>query len=216
MICHEFKGGIGTASRVLGERQGGYSVGVLCPMQPRQAARPHHRGRARRAGDHRPDAMLCSGRAAGATVAARYLAALRRDGGAAQGDAPAGRGSIIVVVATDAPLMPHQLKRLARRTALGFALVGGKGHNDSGDLMIAFSTANPRATEAPLATVTMLANERINALFGATIEATEEAIINAMLAAETMTGADGVTVHALPQDRLVEILKRHRRFAATP
>jgi L-aminopeptidase/D-esterase-like protein len=216
MICHEFKGGIGTASRVLGERQGGYSLGVLCQC---------NHGRRRDltiagvpVGREITDLMPCY--AADAPPARAWLRdALPRcgdDGGAALADTPAGRGSIIVVVATDAPLLPHQLKRLARRTALGLALVGGKGQNGSGDLMIAFSTANPRAAEVPLATVEILANEKVDALFDATIEATEEAIINAMLAAETMTGADGVTVFALPQDRLVEILKRHGRLAGQP
>jgi L-aminopeptidase/D-esterase-like protein len=216
MICHEFKGGIGTASRVLAERQGGYSLGVLCQC---------NHGRRRDltiagvpVGREITDLMPCY--AADEPPASAWLRnALPRCGdgdGAAQRDTPAGRGSIIVLVATDAPLLPHQLKRLARRTALGLALVGGKGHNGSGDLMIAFSTANPGAADAPLVNLTMLANEKVDALFDATIEATEEAIINAMLAAETMTGADGVTVFALPQDRLTEILKSHSRLAAQP
>lgn len=216
MICHEFKGGIGTASRVLGERQGGYSLGVLCQC---------NHGRRRDlfiagvpVGREITDLMPCY--AADEPPARAWLRdTLPRcsdDGAAARRDTPAGRGSIIVVVATDAPLLPHQLKRLARRTALGLALVGGKGHNGSGDLMIAFSTANPGAADTPLVNLTMLANEKVDALFDATIEATEEAIINAMLAAETMTGADGVTVFALPRDRLIEVLKSHSRLAAQP
>ena len=135
------------------------------------------------------------------------LGAMRFPGAAksSKSDTPVGRGSIIIVVATDAPLLPHQLKRLARRTTLGLALVGGRGHNDSGDLMIAFSVANPGAADpVRVAQLSMLPNESIDPLFIATIEATEKSIINAMLAAETMTGADRVRVHALPHHRLIE------------
>ena len=112
-------------------------------------------------------------------------------------------GSIIVVVATDAPLLPHQLKRIATRVALGVGRAGGFGGNGSGDIFIAFSTANPRAASAAdTVSVRMIANARMSPLFGATAQATEEAIVNAMLAAETMTGANDLRVYALPVDRL--------------
>lgn len=121
------------------------------------------------------------------------------------------QGSIIVVVATDAPLLPHQLKRVARRAPLGLARTGGAAGNGSGDIMLAFSTANPGAARGgPSARVEMLANAELTAVFDAAIFATEEAILNAMVAAETMTGIDGVTVEALPHDRLREILARWR------
>lgn len=219
MICHEFKGGIGTASRVLGPADGSYTVGVL--VQCNHGRRLDLTIAGVPVGREIQDLMPCY--AAEAPPARAWLKdALPRCGDATRGDAArgkadtrAGRGSIIVVVATDAPLLPHQLKRLARRTALGLALVGGRGHNDSGDLMIAFSTASPGTAAAPAANVSMLANDKIDGLFVATVEATEEAIINAMLAAETMTGADGVRVHALPLDRLVDVLRCYNRLAPT-
>jgi L-aminopeptidase/D-esterase-like protein len=122
-------------------------------------------------------------------------------------------GSIIVVVATDAPLLPHQLKRLVKRVSLGVGRTGGFGGNGSGDIFIAFSTANPKGG-APDAvrSVEMLANPRMNPLFYATVQATEEAILNALLAAETMTGADGVRVTALPRDRLLAALRKYGRI----
>jgi L-aminopeptidase/D-esterase-like protein len=118
-----------------------------------------------------------------------------------------------VPAATDAPLLPYQLKRLARRAALGLGLVGGQGENGSGDLMIAFSTANAGAWEPRIGTLTTYPNQWMDGLFGATIQATQEAIVNAMLAAETMTGADAVRVFALPHDRLLEIMRRYGRLA---
>ena len=122
-------------------------------------------------------------------------------------------GSIIVVVATDAPLLPHQLKRLARRVPLGLGRNGSISGNDSGDIFIAFSTANPGTAESPkLAKLTMLSNDEMDPLFEATVEATEEAEVNAMVAAETMTGIDNHTVVALPQDRLREVLKKYNRL----
>src|SRR3989454_263694 len=122
-------------------------------------------------------------------------------------------GSIIIVVATDAPLLPHQLKRVAKRAALGVGKMGGVGGNSSGDIFIAFSTANPRAAaDTGLAGLAMLPNERITPLFEATVQATEEAIINALLAAETMTGADDLKVTALPPDRLREVLRKYNRL----
>jgi D-aminopeptidase len=209
MICHEFKGGIGTASRVLRPSQGGHTVGVLCQCNHGRRRDLTIAGVA--VGREIPELMPCYD--ADAPPKREWLRdALPRCGEAAKSETPTGRGSIIVVVATDAPVLPHQLKRLARRTALGLALVGGRGHNDSGDLMIAFSVANPGAADpAREARLTMLPNESIDGLFAATIEATEEAIVNAMLAAKTMTGADGVRIHAIPHHRLVEILKRYNR-----
>jgi L-aminopeptidase/D-esterase-like protein len=125
-----------------------------------------------------------------------------------------GQGSIIVVVATDAPLLPHQLKRLAQRVSLGIGNVGGRGENSSGDIFIAFSTANAAeiSKDKGLANLTMLPNEQINQLFWATAQATEEAILNAIVAAETMKGYSGNTVYALPQDRLKMILKKYNRL----
>ncbi|MGE0359105.1 MAG: P1 family peptidase [Vicinamibacterales bacterium] len=123
-------------------------------------------------------------------------------------------GSIIIVVATDAPLLPHQLKRLARRATLGMARTGGLSGNGSGDIFIAFSTANPDAFKAEgLATLQMVSNEEISPIFDATAWATEEAIINAMIAAETMTGADGRRVERLPHDGLRAALKKYNRLA---
>ena len=121
-------------------------------------------------------------------------------------------GSIIIVIATDAPLLPHQLKRIARRASLGLARTGSISGNGSGDIFIAFSTANPHANDEPGPnTVKTVSNERISPLFEATVEATEEAIVNAMVGAKTMTGIDGHTVIALPHDKLQQALKKYNR-----
>jgi D-aminopeptidase len=131
-----------------------------------------------------------------------------------------GSGSIIVVVATDAPLLPHQCERLAQRAGLGIARAGGTGGHTSGDLFIAFATGNrfpdgAGEREGPLGyDVRATADKVIDLLFDATIEATEEAIINALVAATTVVGRDGLTAHALPHDRVVEIMKRHGRLPA--
>ena len=123
-------------------------------------------------------------------------------------------GSIIVVVATDAPLLPHQLKRIAKRASLGVGRIGGTGANPSGDIFVAFSTANPGAAKPDAnVNVTMLPNERISPLFEATIQATEEAIVNAMVAAQTMTGANGLRVYGLPHERLRAALRKYNRLA---
>jgi D-aminopeptidase len=125
-------------------------------------------------------------------------------------DADRDQGSIIVVVATDAPLLPHQLRRLATRVSLGVGRMGGYGGNSSGDIFLAFSTANAKTAGEPDKTrVEMLANGRMNGLFEATVQATEEAILNALLAAETMTGAGGHRVYALPHDRLLGALRKY-------
>jgi D-aminopeptidase len=188
MIAHSFKGGIGTSSRMLSAQEGGYTVGVL--VQANYGAR---------------DLLRIAGVPVG-----KEITDLRP----APGKKEEGQGSIIVVVATDAPLLPHQLKRLIKRVALGIGVMGGRGENSSGDIFIAFSTANPDiAKTTGVAQLTMLPNEKINPLFRATTDATEEAIINAMIAAETMTGVNGNTVYALPHDRLREVLKKYNRLA---
>jgi L-aminopeptidase/D-esterase-like protein len=121
-------------------------------------------------------------------------------------------GSIIIVVATDAPLLPHQTKRLARRATMGLARTGATSGDGSGDIFIAFSTANPRAALGTGAvSLTMLPNDQLNPVFEAVVQATEEAIINAMVGAETMTGANGHTVTALPHDKLRDVLKKYNR-----
>jgi L-aminopeptidase/D-esterase-like protein len=123
------------------------------------------------------------------------------------------RGSIIVVVATDAPLLPHQLKRLARRVSLGLGRDGSTSGNGSGDLFIAFSTANPNAEASDhLVTLQMLPNDLLEPVFASTVQATEEAVINAMVAAETMTGIENHKVIALPHDKVREVLKKYNRF----
>jgi L-aminopeptidase/D-esterase-like protein len=186
MTCFEFKGGIGTASRKLSDKEGGYTVGVL--VQSNFGSRKQLR-------------------IAGVPVGEEITEGLFR---------PKESGSIIIVVATDAPLLPHQLKRIARRAALGLARTGGMAGNGSGDIFLAFSTANPAAAKKDgLVELTMLPNERMNPLFEATVQATEEAIVNALVAAETMVGRDGHKVIGLPHDRVKEVLKKYNRLAAT-
>jgi L-aminopeptidase/D-esterase-like protein len=206
MICHGFKGGIGTASRRLSAQAGGYTVGVL--VQCNYGARRDLRIAGVPVGLEIGDLLFCS-----ASSDAAVDSTLRRCGAAAgNGEGDAELGSIIVVVATDAPLLPHQLKRLATRVSLGVGRMGGYGGNSSGDIFIAFSTANPRAAASrDSARVAMLSNERINPLFYATVQATEESIINAMLAAETMTGLNDRRVHALPVDRLMAAMRKYGR-----
>jgi L-aminopeptidase/D-esterase-like protein len=182
MRCFEFKGGIGTASRALPAAEGGFTVGVL--VQSNFGSR---------------NQLRIAGIPVGQEIP---LPAAR----------PTEQGSIIIVVATDAPFMAHQLKRLARRAAMGLARTGSTAGNGSGDIFLAFSTANPNAARRDgLASLTMLPNERMGGLFDATVQATEEAIINALVAAETMTGRDGHTAPALPHDRVRELLKKYNR-----
>lgn len=186
MICHGFKGGIGTASRRLSAEAGGYTVGVL--------VQANYGGR---------NTLTIAGVPVG-----REITDLTPARGA-QGD-----GSIIVVVATDAPLLPQQLKRLARRVPLGIARVGGLGTNGSGDIFIAFSTANPGIDAGDeVVDVEMLPNHRMNPLIEATVQATEEAIVNALVAGETITGINGNTVYGLPHDRLRDVLRTYNRLA---
>jgi D-aminopeptidase len=126
-------------------------------------------------------------------------------------------GSIVVVIATDAPLLPHQLKRLCKRAPLGIGLVGGRGGNESGDLAVAFSTANPGAFNRRKATKSsMLPNDEMTPLFEAVTDATEEAILNALVAAETMTGINGNRAYALPHDQLRAVLKKYSRLDGKP
>jgi L-aminopeptidase/D-esterase-like protein len=185
MVCFEFKGGTGTASRKLSAAHGGYTVGVLaqCNFGTRHLLR-----------------------IAGAPVGYEIPEGSRRK---------SDTGSIIVVVATDAPLLPHELKRIAKRVTLGLGRLGSISGDSSGDIFIAFSTANPGAGTAdkPVA-VQMLPGDQMDALFEATIQATEEAVMNAMVAAKTMTGVDGHTVEALPHDKLREVLTKYNRLSA--
>jgi D-aminopeptidase len=186
MICHEFKGGIGTASRKLSEKDGGYTVGVLA--QCNYGLRHQLRVAGVPVGQELRDDLIFS-------------------------KSQHESGSIIIVVATDAPLLPHQLKRVARRAAMGLARNGSVAGNGSGDIFIAFSTANAEAGKAEgLASLTMFPNDRMSPLFEATVQATEECIINAMVAAKTLVGANGTQVVALPHDRLRDILRRHNRL----
>ncbi len=205
MICHEFKGGIGTASRRLDRGQGGWTVGIL--VQANYGRRELLRIDGVPVGREIPRDELPS--------PWDQLDAIRRG---ADGSG-AGGGSIIVVVATDAPLLPHQCARLAQRPSLALGRMGSYASHSSGDLFIAFATGNrdvsARAGESDprlVASVSMVVDAQIDPLFEATVEATEEAIVNALLAAETMTGRDGVTAHALPHDRLREVMERYGRL----
>jgi L-aminopeptidase/D-esterase-like protein len=184
MICNEFKGGIGTSSRVLGSKEGGYTVGVLvqCNYGEREQLR-----------------------IAGIPVGREIPGPKVWDD---------DTGSIIVVVATDAPLLPTQLKRVARRVALGVGRNGSYSGDGSGDLFIAFSTANPGAIhQKGLRQISMLPNGELDPIFLATVQATEEAIVNAMIAAEDMKGVNNHFVPALPHDKLREVLKKYNRLA---
>ncbi len=200
MVAHRFKGGTGTSSRVLEAQFGGYTVGVL--VQANYGTRQFFSVAGVPVGKEITDLLPTVGKETAGLLPSKRKAA------------DEGQGSIIVVLATDAPLLPHQLKRLAQRVALGIGNVGGRGENSSGDIFIAFSTANPGETskDEGIANLTMLPNERINPLFWAAAQATEEAILNAMVAAETMKGLNGNTVYALPHDRLKEILKKYNRL----
>jgi D-aminopeptidase len=195
MICHEFKGGIGTASRVLTPDDGGYTVGVLV-----------------QANHGRRERLSIGGMPVGRAIPTTVVPSPWDDPGTTA-PPPPGSGSIIVVVATDAPLLPHQCERLAQRAGLGFARVGASGAHSSGDLFLAFATGNRGLSaaddaegQAMVRSVTALVDAWISPLFWAVIEATEEAIVNALVAARTMTGRDGITAHALPHDSLRRIV----------
>ncbi len=189
MICHEFKGGIGTASRRVVIEDGAYTVGALVQA------------------NHGKRSQL--------TIAGVPVGRELTDDLPLRNPVPTGgTGSIIVIVATDAPLLPHQVKRLARRVPIGIGRVGGTGYNSSGDIFLAFSTANPGAAHRTgVPHLEMLPNDLMSPLFDATVQATEEAIVNAMVAARTTTGINGNTVYALPHDRLRDILKKYNRLA---
>lgn len=188
MMAHNFKAGTGTSSRKLDEKYGGYTVGVL--VQANYGGRRW---------------LKIAGAPVGKEIT-DLMPEERKD--------DQDTGSIIVVVATDAPLLPHQLKRIVRRVSIGIGNVGGFGGNSSGDIFLAFSTANAaEASKAEgIAKIEMLPNERIDRIFDATVQATEEAIVNAMVAARTMTGYNGNTAHAIPHDRLREALRKYNRL----
>jgi D-aminopeptidase len=211
MLCNGFKGGIGTSSRVLPSESGGYTVGVL--VQCNYGSRRGLRIAGVPVGQEFADPMVC---VAGSEPPTReWLRDMPRcSQQSSQRDRPnAELGSIIIVVATDAPLLPHQLERLVKRAALGLGREGSVASNFSGDIFIAFSTANAEAVaDTNLATVQMMPNERLDPLFTATVQSTEEAVTNAMIAAETMTGADNIRAYALPHARLIAILRKYNRL----
>lgn len=188
MICHEFKGGIGTSSRMVNAGGAAYTVGVL--VQANYGVR---------------SALTIAGVPVG-----KEIKDLMPEINYKTPDKE--RGSIIVIVATDAPFLPHQLKRLARRVPIGISRLGGYGGNGSGDIFIAFSTATTgAANRQDVQSLKMLPNEMQSQFFKATAEATEEAILNALMAAETMVGKNNSKVYELPQQRMMEILKKYNR-----
>jgi len=189
MVCNGFKGGIGTSSRKLGPNDGGYTVGVLvqCNYGSRQNLR-------------------IAGIPVGREIASE-------DPYAYQPSEISERGSIIVVVATDAPVLAHQLKRLARRVSLGLGRTGSISGDGSGDIFIAFSTANPHADGGKtVVDLKFLPNDALDPIFAATVQATEESVINAMVAARTMTGIENHKVIGLPHDKVREVLKKYNRL----
>jgi L-aminopeptidase/D-esterase-like protein len=192
MLCYEFKGGTGTSSRKLPDKLGGWTAGVL--------------------------AQCNFGRRYQLTIAGAPIGQhLLDDAPFTNGENPFKQddGSLIVIIATDAPVLPHQLKRLAKRAALGMARTGSMGGNGSGDIFLAFSTANPQAAdgnEKGLSNIQSLSNNHIDPLLSSSVLATEEAIINAMVAAEDMTGHNGVSAKALPHEKIREILKSYNRI----
>jgi D-aminopeptidase len=189
MICHGFKGGIGTASRKLDEQSGGYTLGVL--VQANHGARKN---------------LRIAGVPVGLEISDLQPEVHPADSGAAT-------SSIIAVLATDCPLLPQQLKRLAKRVALGIARVGGMGEIFSGDIFIAFSTAKfGEEKSLGIRQIDMFPDVRINPFLEATVQATEEAIVNALVAAETMQGINSNTVYAIPHDRLREVLRAYHRL----
>ena len=198
MICHRFKGGIGTASRRLGPDEGGFTVGALV-----------------QANYGRRERLAIDGVPVGREIGLDEVPSDRED--AVPHAADADTGSIIVVLATDAPLLPHQCERLAQRAGLGVARTGGAGEHSSGDLFIAFATGNRGLTASDRTAGRAFTRELralddawISPLFWAAVESTEEAIVNALVAAETMSGADGHVAHRLPHDRLVDVWRRYR------
>jgi len=204
MICYQFKGGIGTSSRRVGRvsepgtSASGFIVGVL--VQANHGKRSD---------------LLVRGVPVGRELP---LSEIPKCGDPRSSD-PLRKSSIIIIVATNAPLAPHQLKRLARRATLGLARTGTVGNNSSGDLFLSFSTANAKSSRGPRAAsaephIAPLANEQMDPLFEATAEATEEAIINALVAAETMAGRDNHIAYGIPHARLQEIMGKYNRLAS--
>ncbi len=192
MICHQFKGGIGTSSRLVTIRGETYTVGIL--VQANYGGRRN---------------FMVAGVPVGKEIT--DLMPKRNIDRPREGNSR--DGSIIVIVATDAPLLPHQLKRLARRVPLGIARVGGMSSNGSGDIFIAFSTGNDGFSDKnDYSDVKMISNNLMSPLFTAVVHATEESIINALVVGEAMTGINGNTVYALPHDRLKELLKKYNRL----
>jgi L-aminopeptidase/D-esterase-like protein len=192
MMCLGFKGGTGTSSRVVKVGDSTYTVGVLVQSN---------------FGKRRNFTI------AGVPVGKELRDTLEYDFKAAPAYRQEGDGSIIVVVATDAPVLPHQLKRIAARVPIGMGLVGGRGENGSGDIFMAFSTANEKAFQRKeFVNVTQLPNDLIDPLFDATVQAVEEAIINAMVAAETLEGINGNKVYKLPQGAVLKILRKYNRI----
>jgi len=190
MLCYEFKGGSGTSSRKLPEKFGGWTVGAFA--QTNFGARYQLTIAGVPVGEHIKEHPVWT-----------------------DGENPYKEsGSLIIVLATDAPLLPHQLKRIAKRATLGMARTGSLGGNGSGDIFLAFSTANPNAAtggEQGIAELRALDNERLNPLFAASVFATEEAIINSMVAGEDMTGHNGFSAIALPHDKLREVMRQYNR-----
>jgi D-aminopeptidase len=185
MICHEFKGGIGTSSRVVETKSGAFTIGVL--VQANHGSREDFR---------------VNGVPVGRLIDAAHTPT--------PWDEPAGSSSIIIVIGTDAPLLPFQCRRLAKRATVGFARVGGVGHNGSGDIFLAFATGNDLTEgEGPTA-LRMVPNGQLNPMFAAAAEAVEEAILNAVVTAETMTGWRGRVAHALPHDELRRIMNNYQ------
>ena len=209
MVCHGFKGGIGTASRVLPAADGGYTVGVL--VQCNYGLRRDLRIAGVPVGEEITDLTSCFAGDAIATDDPRFRRRCSDPAGAREDDAEAG--SIIVIVATNAPLLPHQLQRIVKRVSVGLARQGGFGGNSSGDIFIAFSTANAGTSAVgDSASVKMLSNAIISPLFHATAWATEAAITNALLAAETMQGANDLRVYAMPRDRMLAAMRKYGRL----
>jgi D-aminopeptidase len=194
MVCHGFKGGIGTSSRLTGRSAGDWTVGAL--------VQANHGRRSR---------LSVAGVPVGRAITPEEVPLPTPPGCAVPAQ---GSGSIVVVLATDAPLLPHQCARLAQRAALGIARCGGNGEHTSGDMIIAFATGNRLEADGPVEggravrSVRMLPDSAITSLFDATVEAVEEAVLNALVGARTMTGRDGITAHALPHESLSEAMKR--------
>jgi D-aminopeptidase len=193
MMCLGFKGGTGTSSRVLKIKDSSYTVGAL--VQSNFGAKRN---------------LSIAGVPVGVELKDTLNSVFN---GPPKSRRQEGDGSIIVIVATDVPLLPHQLKRIAQRIPLGIGIVGGRGSNGSGDIFLAFSTANEGAfNRDDIASITSMPNDLLMPVFEATVQVVEEAIINAMIAAETMEGINGNTSYAIPHDVLVETLKKYNRI----